>query len=1059
MQLLISSQNQIQISKTITNNCKNSGQCSELLGEVMQDCTRNYLSSVFDWDSDKIMVWERPIDGGERTVRLHKPPRYFYVPDDKGTYTSITGVSLKKLEFDSDDELKANVKVHKNKFESDFGAEARVLMDEYYGIPAPKINFALLDIENDYMQSKGYATMDNPYAPINAITIYQSWTNNLLAYIVPPKSWDGNSEKLQIEIAELLVQNAPGFKADVTICRTEKDLLLYMLGDIEDADIISGWNSEFFDNPYIIKRLQRVLGKNGDHGMCFKGAPPPKEKMVSRFGTESPTYQLFGRTHLDMLDLFKKFTFEGRASYSLANISAEEIDMPKMDYDGTLEQLYNNDFPRFVAYNVVDVVCLIKIEQKFKFIQLVNQMAHENTVPFGAVLGTVRYVETGITNYAHNVHKLIVQNKNTQLVENEKVEGAIVLIPRAGLHKWIGSVDITSLYPSVIRALNMSSETFIGQFTLEEKAWKGIQNKDYNEWTAEIDGMDYSMTGKEWSEFIRLKNYALSAFGTLFDQNKPGMVADTLTYWFTERKRLQAEKKKAAKVADKLRAELGESIDGAKRTYTKAENEQIKAADAATEHFDLLQLTKKIQLNSCYGALLNEQFRWGRREIGASVTGSGRQITKFMIEQIAGGLTNKKVKLEKRYVPGIFNAVGDLVTTYDESGLVDNRIKATGAFYYNPAVLNDNDSSVFKRQHFEYIKRIRGANQKKKITEPYSKALLMSDASLLLYGLPSNPEYIDKLNKDTGIIERTPTPALYFAIHDTDEPIKVSCPEVIYGDTDSCYFSTTCDTYSDAVEVADLIAEQTNAMFPEFMSSAFNCTDGRELLISAAREVIGERALFMHAKKKYTIKVVNLDGKDLRDKPKLKSMGSEIKKADTPKVVQEFLKGLMELMLAGKKYNELEKFVNDARGSLINKNSNVLSLAPAKQVNNLDSLYAEYSRTEKVNNGKMKHCSGHVRAAINYNELVTSYDPGAKMMVAGDKAAILYLKQNSLGLKSIGFPSDMVNLPLWFTDNFEVDLSITEQKMIDSKIEGIFNAIGEDMPTFQNTHLNSVFSF
>lgn len=1038
----------------------------------MQDGTRNYVSSVFDWDSDKIMVWERPIEGGERTVRLHKPPRYFYVPDDQGAYTSITGVALKKLEFDSDDELKANIKVHRNKFESDFGAEARVLMDEYYGIPTPKINFALLDIENDYMQSKGYATMDNPYAPINAITIYQSWTNNLLAYIVPPKSWDGNAEKLQIEIAELLVQNAPGFKADVTICRTEKDLLLYMLGDIEDADIISGWNSEFFDNPYIIKRLQRVLGKNGDHGMCFKGAPPPKEKMVSRFGTESPTYQLFGRTHLDMLDLFKKFTFEGRTSYSLANISAEEIDMPKMDYDGTLEHLYNNDFSRFAAYNIVDVVCLIKIEQKFKFIQLVNQMAHENTVPFAAMLGTVRYVETGITNYAHNVHKLIVQNKNTQLVENEKVEGAIVLIPRAGLHKWIGSVDITSLYPSVIRALNMSSETFIGQFILEEKAWKGIQEKDHNEWTAEIDGMEYSMTGKEWSEFIRLKNYALSAFGTLFDQNKPGMVADTLTYWFTERKRLQAEKKKAAKVADKLRAELGQSINGAKRTYTEAENEQIKTADAITEHFDLLQLTKKIQLNSCYGALLNEQFRWGRREIGASVTGSGRQITKFMIEQIGIGLTNKKVKLEKRYVPGRFYKDGTPVITVN---IANERVyreikgkKINEFYYYGDDDLNASEA-LHVHEHAANYKEILkhaqniGINKNRKLTEYYSNALLLNDMTLLLQCLPSEPEYNYIKNDDTGILELQPAAALYFAIYDTPERIKKSCPEVIYGDTDSCYFSTTCDTYSDAVEVADLIAEQTNAMFPEFLGSAFNCTGGRELLISAAREVIGERALFMHAKKKYTIKVVNLDGKDLREKPKLKSMGSEIKKADTPKVVQEFLKGLMELMLAGEDYKELAKFVNAARGSLINKSSDVLALAPAKQVNNLDALYAEYSRTEKVHNGKMKHCPGHVRAAINYNELITLYDPGAKMLVAGDKAAILYLKQNALELKSIGFPSDMTHLPSWFTENFEVDLMITEQKMIDSKIDGIFNAIGEGSPTpqkaFVDAHLNSVFSF
>jgi DNA polymerase elongation subunit (family B) len=114
-----------------------------------------------------------------------------------------------------------------------------------------------------------------------------------------------------------------------------------MLADIDDADIVSGWNSEFFDIPYIIKRLERVLGAKSLAYMSFKGAKPPKERMVNRFGSPAITYTLHGRTHLDYLDLFKKFTFEGRTSYSLANIAAEELDVPKLDYEGTLEQLYN----------------------------------------------------------------------------------------------------------------------------------------------------------------------------------------------------------------------------------------------------------------------------------------------------------------------------------------------------------------------------------------------------------------------------------------------------------------------------------------------------------------------------------------------------------------------------------------------------------------------------------------------------------------------------------------------------------------------------------------------
>ena len=300
----------------------------------------SYISAVHTYDSDQIMVWERPVGGGERTCKLYPAPRYFYVPDEDGPHTTITGKQVKKLSFETEDEFKAELKRHRVRFESDLNPLARVLMDHYYGRPTPVVNYAFLDIEVDYSSKIGWSSPENPYAPINAITIYQSWTGKYLTYAVPPKSWKGDEATLQLEIKRLWKEHKLNFEPDVTICKTERDLLLYMLGDIEDADIISGWNSEFFDNPYIIKRLERVLGKKGPSHMSFKDAQAPRERIITRFGSPAITYTLYGRTHLDYLDLFKKFTFEGRVSYSLANIAAEELDVPKLDYPGTLEQLY-----------------------------------------------------------------------------------------------------------------------------------------------------------------------------------------------------------------------------------------------------------------------------------------------------------------------------------------------------------------------------------------------------------------------------------------------------------------------------------------------------------------------------------------------------------------------------------------------------------------------------------------------------------------------------------------------------------------------------------------------
>lgn len=1011
---------------------------------------KNYISAVHDWNTDQIMVWERPVEGGPRTLRLLPAPRYFYVPDEQGEYNTITGERVKKLVFDTKEEAQAAEKKYPLRFESDIKPLARALMDEYYDVPTPVVHYAFVDIEVDYSSKLGFSSPDNPYAPINAVTVYQSWRNEYVTIVVLPKGLNVPDDALFKKLDDVWKEYELKFTQNVMIARNERELLAGLIDCIGDADIISGWNSEFFDLPYIARRIERVLGKKALSALSFVGAPAPKERKVNRFGSEETVFSLGGRTHLDYLDLFKKFTFEGRTSYSLANIAAEELDVPKIEYGGTLEQLYKGEyfppvegisweeaertenimdrlnlcrsllknevhrrtngngagkdkalavltlaevkqklevidaetrlhsFCLFVCYNARDVEVLVNLDDKFKFMQLVNQMAHENTVPFEAILGTVRYVETGIINRAHNVHKLIVNDKVIPTEENEKVEGAIVMTPRAGLHSWVGAVDLTSLYPSGIRALNMSRETFVGQFADEEQAWEQIVLKSDAELLFTYENGDEEVaTAAEWHRIIFSSNQlAISAFGTVFDQTKPGMVADTLSFWFSERKRLQAEKKKYAKLADS-------------ETDPEKKLEYEKLAD----HYDLLQLTKKIQLNSTYGALLNEAFRFGRREIGASTTGTGRQITKHMGQTIGEILTGQKCTFEKRFA------------------------EQAGSSFVSG--------------------------------ETYAK--LLQDGNFgALRNLPTEPSFITKWSAEKGKEVNVYAGAVWFT----------ECQAIIYGDTDSCYFVTGATNYDDAVLIADETARLVNESFPEFMKRSFNCSGGRENVISAAREIVGERALFQLAKKKYSIRVVNLEGKDLRDNPKLKSMGSEIKKADTPKAVQNFLKGLMDMILTGKSYHALEEYVNEQRKSLVFRNQDLISLGVAKQVNNLDSLYAEWTKLEKSGKGKV-NLPGHVRASINYNEMVKlTGDNTSKLLKSGDKAIIFYIKPNNqFKFKSIAFPADIMHFPEWFDEHFQIDTRLTCDKMVDNKIEGIFEAMRLQVPTPQTTYLNSVFTF
>ncbi len=168
----------------------------------------------------------------------------------------------------------------------------------------------------------------------------------------------------------------------------------------------------------------------------------------------------------------------------------------------------------------------------------------------------------------------------------------------------------------------------------------------------------------------------------------------------------------------------------------------------------------------------------------------------------------------------------------------------------------------------------------------------------------------------------------------------------------------------------------------------------------------------------------------------------------------------MELVLTGKEAKDLETFVNSNRGSLIHRNEDLLSLGSSKSVNNLDAKYAEWTKIEKPGKGKV-NLPGHVRAAINYNEMVSTFDPGgSKLIKSGDKAVVFYLNPNNdFKFTSIAFPADTSTLPAWFNEHFKVDIRKTEEKMIDNKIEGIFEAMGIEMPTPQNSYLSSVFTF
>ena len=169
---------------------------------------------------------------------------------------------------------------------------------------------------------------------------------------------------------------------------------------IDDADILSGWNSEGYDIPYTINRIIKILGRSATRQMCLFNQLP-KERTYESFCMERQSYDLIGRVHLDYLQLYRKFNYEERHSYRLDAIGEIELGEKKVVYDGSLDRLYNHDFGRFLEYILQDVMLIARMDKKLQFIDLANTIAHDNTVLLYTTMGAVATTEQAIINEAH----------------------------------------------------------------------------------------------------------------------------------------------------------------------------------------------------------------------------------------------------------------------------------------------------------------------------------------------------------------------------------------------------------------------------------------------------------------------------------------------------------------------------------------------------------------------------------------------------------------------------------------------------------------------------------
>ena len=892
------------------------------IGELM-----SYVDAWFDRENDVIRVVERN-KKGEREFRDIPVRHTFYVKDPKGKHQSIYGDPVQRIVCKNTKELRKEQAINSGKqvFESDINPIFVTLSENYLNADAPKLNVAFFDIEVDFDPERGYASPDDAFMPITAIAVYLQWMETMVCLAVPPKT-------ITMETALEQVKDFP----NTMLYKTEAEMLDVFLDLIKDADILSGWNSEGFDIPYTTNRVTKVLSKEDTRRFCLFDQFP-KRREYEKFGRDSVTYDYIGRVHLDYLELYRKYTYEERHSYRLDAIAEYELGQRKTQYEGTLDQLYNNDFKTFIEYNRNDCKLLDDLDKKLKFLDLANTLAHECTVLLQTTMGAVAVTEQAIINEAHRRNMQVPNRTKMDEREDNSAAGAYVAYPKEGIHDWIGSLDINSLYPSAIRALNMGPETIIGQLrqTMTDEyielqmakgksfaaAWEGMFGS--LEYTAVLEqeiGTDITIDWENGdvdvlsaAEVYRLifesnQPWMISANGTIFSHETEGVIPGLLKRWYAERKEMQAKLKEAINAGNKIEE----------------------------EYWDKRQLVKKINLNSLYGAILNPGCRFFDKRIGQSTTLTGRQIVKHMAAK-----------------------VNEIV-----AGEYDYRGKA-----------------------------------------------------------------------------------------------------IIYGDTDSCYFSAYKTLQKDidaghipwtkenVIQLYDQIGEEVNQTFPQFMLDSFHVPKTRGEVIKAGREIVGSKSLFI-TKKRYAVLYYDKEGKraDVDGKPgKIKAMGLDLKRSDTPEFIQNFLSDVLEMVLMGKDEQEVLDMITKFR--TLFKGRPGWEKGSPKRANKITEYQGKETKAGKTN------MPGHVRASINWNTLKRMYGDKYSMAITdGAKVIVCKLKPNPLGFTSVAYPVDELRLPQWFKD-LPFDHAEMEQTIIDNKLDNLIGVLKWDInSTEEKNTFNSLFEF
>ena len=532
----------------------------------------------------------RGYEGGQPfSYRVPFSPTLYVPTKNYSEWRTLEGDCVEPINMGSINEAKEFIKKYKEVEEFPIYGNSRYLY-QYIAQEHPEeeirydvSNIRVFTIDIETAAENGFPNIETADQEILAISIKDSYTGRIVVFGARP--FDNKDSMV-----------------DYMHFRSEETMLMAFLQYWNEncPDVVTGWNVQLFDIPYIARRIDRILGEKFTKTLSPWKLISSREIVIK--GRKQIAYDLPGISTLDYFDLYRKFTYTNQESYRLDHIAFVELGQKKLDHSeyDTFKEFYENDWQKFIEYNIHDVRLVDRLDDKMKLIELAFTMAYDAKVNYEDVFSQVRMWDNYI--YVELLKRKIAIPPKKEAIKDAKYAGAYVKEPKPGFYDWVVSFDLNSLYPHLIMQYNISPET------LHDARHSSVTVDKILQKQVEIDG-----------------EFAVCANGAQYRKDKDGFLPQMMKKMYDSR---VIFKKKMIE---------------AKKQYEKTPTIELTKEIA---RYNNIQMAKKISLNSAYGAIGNEHFRYYRLANAEAITLSG-QVSIRWIENRMNQYLNKLLSTDK----------------------------------------------------------------------------------------------------------------------------------------------------------------------------------------------------------------------------------------------------------------------------------------------------------------------------------------------------------------------------------------------------------------------------